>query len=277
MAKVNSPGFPFIGVRDTSVLWPDQAAPAAQSQRKQRGFEGLDDRTARMLDFIMNEEFKTARASNHIRLKLTFWVIRNKINAQLKRIFDIIFAACALIGLSPIFLITAIAIKLDSSGPIFYRQVRGGERGKLFGCLKFRSMIVNADAQKQSLMAKNEADEIVFKMKKDPRVTRVGRIIRKLSIDELPQFINVLKGDMSIVGPRPPVPSEVEKYQFQHYYRLDAVPGITGLQQVEGRSGITFKRWVQLDLEYIQEQSLRKDLLIILKTIPAVVLGRGAY
>jgi len=138
-------------------------------------------------------------------------------------------------------------------------------------------MVTNADEMKQELMDQNEADEIVFKMRNDPRITRVGQIIRKLSIDELPQIFNVLEGNMSIVGPRPPVPSEVENYNYSHFYRLDAIPGITGLQQIKGRSGITFKRWVELDLEYIQEQSLLKDIEIILMTIPAVLSRKGAY
>jgi lipopolysaccharide/colanic/teichoic acid biosynthesis glycosyltransferase len=126
-------------------------------------------------------------------------------------------------------------------------------------------------------MALNEADEVVFKIKHDPRVTRVGRIIRKLSIDELPQIFNVIKGDMNIVGPRPPVPIELENYQYDTFRRLDTIPGITGLQQVSGRSDLTFKRWVELDIEYIRDQSLRKDIEILIRTIPTVISGKGAY
>lgn len=138
-------------------------------------------------------------------------------------------------------------------------------------------MYIDAEARKAELMANNEADEVVFKIKNDPRVTRVGRLIRKASIDEIPQLFNVLKGEMSLVGPRPPVPYEVAQYQFDQLRRLDAVPGITGLQQVSGRSELSFKRWVELDLQYISEQSLLKDIEILLKTIPAVLTGRGAY
>jgi lipopolysaccharide/colanic/teichoic acid biosynthesis glycosyltransferase len=174
-------------------------------------------------------------------------------------------------------LITAIAIKLDTPGPIIFKQVRVGKWGKTFNCYKFRSMFIDAEARKAELMVHNEADEVVFKMKRDPRVTRIGRIIRKLSIDELPQIFNVIKGDMSLVGPRPPVPIEVEDYQFDQYRRLDTIPGITGLQQISGRSELSFKRWVELDVQYIKEQSLKKDIEIILKTIPAVISGRGAY
>ena len=135
----------------------------------------------------------------------------------------------------------------------------------------------NVPERKAELMAQNDADEVIFKMKNDPRVTRVGRVIRKASIDEIPQLFNVLKGEMSLVGPRPPVPYEVAQYQFDQLRRLDAVPGITGLQQVSGRSELSFKRWVELDLQYISEQSLLKDIEILLKTIPAVLTGRGAY
>ena len=212
-----------------------------------------------------------------MRVKLVIWSIRKKIQIKIKRAFDIAFALFSLIPFVPVMIITAVAIKVDSPGPIFYKQIRVGKFGKQFYCYKFRSMIVDADSQQQDLMEQNEADEIVFKIRKDPRVTRIGRIIRKLSIDEMPQVFNVLRGDMSIVGPRPPVPIEVEVYEYQHFYRLDAVPGITGLQQVTGRSDIEFKRGFELDLRYIQEQSLWKDIQIILRTIPAVISGKGAY
>jgi lipopolysaccharide/colanic/teichoic acid biosynthesis glycosyltransferase len=138
-------------------------------------------------------------------------------------------------------------------------------------------MYVDAEQRLRELQAQNEADGPVFKMKRDPRVTRVGRVIRKLSIDELPQLFNVLKGEMSLVGPRPALPSEVAKYTYEQIGRLHAIPGITGLQQVSGRSDLDFKRWVELDLQYIAEQSIWKDIEILLRTIPAVLLGRGAY
>jgi lipopolysaccharide/colanic/teichoic acid biosynthesis glycosyltransferase len=171
----------------------------------------------------------------------------------------------------------ALLIKLDSPGPVFFKQTRVGKWGKTFPCYKFRSMYIDAEERKAELMALNEADGVVFKMKNDPRVTRVGRVIRKLSIDELPQLFNVIKGEMSLVGPRPPVPSEVSQYKFEEIRRLESIPGITGLQQVSGRSNLDFKRWVELDLEYIAEQSLMKDIEILLRTIPAVIFGKGAY
>ncbi len=259
------------------AMWPAQNIDPEVFNKTANVFENLNSRAAQMLEFLLNEEFKTARSSNRVHLKLTFWVIRNKILAKAKRIFDLLFSLLSLILLSPLFLIAAIAIKLDSPGPIIYKQVRVGKGGKRFYCYKFRSMVINADAMKKDLLAQNEADGLVFKMRKDPRITRVGRIIRKLSVDEIPQLFNVIKGEMSIVGPRPPVPVEVENYNYTQFHRLDAVPGITGLQQIKGRSDITFKRWVELDLQYIEDQSLWKDIEIVLLTIPAVISGKGAY
>ncbi|MBE0695332.1 MAG: sugar transferase [Anaerolineaceae bacterium] len=205
------------------------------------------------------------------------WFIKTRFKERTKRVFDLILCAIGLPVVAPIMLLTAVAIKIDSPGPALFKQERVGKWGKKFTCYKFRSMVINADRLKKELMALNEANGVVFKMKKDPRVTRVGRIIRKLSIDELPQIINVIKGDMSLVGPRPPVPIEVEQYQFDHYRRLDAIPGLTGLQQITARTGLTFTRWVELDVKYIEEQGLRKDIEIILKTLPAVLFGKDAY
>ena len=235
------------------------------------------EKAARMLEKYASQSFKSPRTIQRMRLRLITWVIRNKINSNLKRAFDFILVCIALPFALPIMLMIAIAIKLDSPGPVFFKQERVGKWGQPFYCFKFRSMYIDAEARKAELMANNEADEVVFKIKNDPRVTRVGRLIRKASIDEIPQLCNVLKGEMSLVGPRPPVPYEVAQYQFDQLRRLDAVPGITGLQQVSGRSELSFKRWVELDLQYISEQSLLKDIEILLKTIPAVLTGRGAY
>ncbi len=237
----------------------------------------LDPRAAKMLEMFATQSFKDVRSAQRMRLRLVMWVLRNKIATGLKRALDIFVAIGALIALSPLILATAIAIKLDSPGPVFFKQTRVGKHGVTFGCYKFRSMYIDAEKRKADLATRNEADGPVFKMKNDPRVTRVGRIIRKLSIDELPQLINVLRGEMSLVGPRPPVPKEVAQYTVEQLHRLDAVPGITGLQQVSGRSDLNFKRWVELDLQYISEQSFWNDIKILLMTIPAVVTGRGAY
>jgi exopolysaccharide biosynthesis polyprenyl glycosylphosphotransferase len=236
-----------------------------------------EEKAARMLEIFSERRFERAQTIQRLRFRLLAWVIRTKIRTSLKRALDIMLASLAVIFLSPIFLLITLVIKLDSPGPVIFKQVRIGKWGKPFHCYKFRSMYVDAEARKAELMEQNEADEIVFKMKADPRVTRVGRFIRKASIDELPQLFNVLKGEMSLVGPRPPVPIEVVQYEFETMFRLDAVPGITGLQQVSGRSDLSFKRWIELDLQYIAEQSLLKDIEILLKTIPAVISGKGAY
>ena len=237
----------------------------------------LDEKAARMLEMAANRSFRSPRMAQRMRMTVVTWVIRTKLANGLKRLLDIVVSSMALVVASPVFLITAIAIKLDSPGPIFFQQTRVGKWGTTFGCYKFRSMYIDAEKRKAELSARNEADGPIFKIRNDPRITRVGRIIRKLSIDELPQLINVLKGEMSLVGPRPALPREVAQYEFDQLRRLDAVPGITGLQQVSGRSDLSFKRWVELDIQYIAEQSFLKDIEILLKTLPAVLTGRGAY
>jgi len=195
----------------------------------------------------------------------------------LKRFFDVALCGLALVLLSPLFLLTAIAIKLDSKGPAFYSQLRVGKDGKSFRMYKFRSMCEDADDKLKDLQPLNEKDGPVFKISKDPRVTKVGRAIRKKSIDELPQLINILKGEMSIVGPRPPLLNEVEKYTPYQMQRLSATPGLTCYWQVNGRSNLNFDDWVALDLKYIKESGLWTDFKTILKTVPAVLFGRGAY
>ncbi len=256
----------------TAPVIPPTALSAAALDEQRKA-----EKAARMLEMYSNQSFKSTRTIQRMRLRLIAWVIRNKINSNLKRAFDLVVVCLAMPFVLPVIGLMAIAIKLDSPGPVFFRQERVGKWGKTFYCYKFRSMYVDAEARKAELMAENDADEVIFKMKNDPRVTRVGRLIRKASIDEIPQIFNVLKGEMSLVGPRPPVPYEVAQYQFDQMRRLDAVPGITGLQQVSGRSDLSFKRWVELDLQYISEQSLLKDVEILLKTVPAVLTGRGAY
>ncbi len=239
---------------------------------------GIRDRKAAcMVQFFASPKLNFIWESWCVHFVLICWLFSNWFRKNVKRAFDFWFALCGLPLLIPIMLFTAAAIRLDSPGPVFYCQERIGKWGRRFSCYKFRSMYINAEIRKAELMSLNEADEVVFKIKQDPRVTRVGRILRKLSIDELPQILNVIKGDMSIVGPRPPVPSEVEQYTFDTFRRLYTIPGITGLQQVSGRSDLSFKRWVEYDLEYIQTQSLKKDIEILLRTIPAVISGKGAY
>ena len=237
----------------------------------------LDPKVQRMVEIFAARRFESTRSNQRVRFRLSLWVIRSKIVRSLKRLLDVVCASVGIVVSSPIMLLAAIAIKLESPGPAIFRQIRVGKDGEHFACFKFRSMYIDAEQRLKELTAKNEADGPVFKMKADPRVTRVGRIIRKLSIDELPQLFNVLKGEMSLVGPRPALPSEVAKYTYEQIGRLHAIPGITGLQQVSGRSDIDFKRWVELDLQYIAEQSLWKDIKILLRTIPAVLFSRGAY
>jgi lipopolysaccharide/colanic/teichoic acid biosynthesis glycosyltransferase len=196
----------------------------------------------------------------------------------LKRLLDTAVSALALIVLLPLFILTAIAIWVENPGPVFYTQIRVGLNGKHFRFYKFRSMVMNADNIKKELAASNESSAgVIFKMKQDPRITKVGKIIRKFSIDELPQLINVLKGDMSLVGPRPPLPSEVAEYTLEERKRLHIIPGITCLWQVSGRSDIPFTDQVRLDMQYIQSASFLNDIILLLKTIPAVLTGRGAY
>ncbi len=195
----------------------------------------------------------------------------------LKRAFDLFVGGLGLLALAPFLLLIALAIKLDSPGPLFYRQQRVGKNGRRFGIYKFRSMRPDADRLLEGLRHHNEADGPLFKMKCDPRVTRVGGFLRRWSLDELPQLINVVTGDMSLVGPRPPIPAEVEQYEEWQFGRLRAVPGITGLWQVSGRSDVSFHDMVRLDLHYIRNWSIALDLEILLRTVPAVLSSRGAY
>jgi exopolysaccharide biosynthesis polyprenyl glycosylphosphotransferase len=193
-----------------------------------------------------------------------------------KRAFDIVASGAALVALAPLMIGVAIAIKLTSRGPVLFRQERVGYHGRAFNMLKFRSMVINAEELKKKLLAQNEQSGPVFKMKRDPRITAVGRWIRKFSIDELPQLINVLRGEMAVVGPRPPVPSEVMQYEAWQRRRFSVRPGLTCVWQVSGRNQISFEEWMYLDMQYIDHFSLAQDFALILKTIPVVVTGRGA-
>ena len=194
-----------------------------------------------------------------------------------KRLVDILGATAALVIAGPIMLIAAIAIRIDSPGPIFFWQYRLGQHGIPFRFYKFRSMSVNAPSVRDSLADMNEATGPVFKIRRDPRVTRVGRLIRKYSVDELPQLFHVLTGAMSLVGPRPPIPAEVENYEPWQRERLAVKPGLTCIWQVSGRSDIGFQDWVRLDIQYVRTRNLWLDIKLLLQTIPAVITGRGAY
>ena len=195
-----------------------------------------------------------------------------------KRAFDLVATTIIVVLLSPVLVLTALAIKLGDGGPVIFKQRRVGTGGKVFELYKFRSMVVNAEQiRAQELEDKNESDGALFKMKRDPRVTPVGRFIRRFSIDELPQLFNVLKGEMSLIGPRPALENEVEKYKSHVRRRLDVRPGITGLWQVSGRSDLSWDDAVRLDLYYVDNWSLVQDIVILLRTVKAVISSRGAY
>lgn len=195
----------------------------------------------------------------------------------MKRLFDIVAATCGIIILSPLMIIIAVLIKNEDHGPIFYKQVRVGKNGKTFKMYKFRSMFINADKMLDKLKEQNDVDGPMFKMKDDPRVTKIGHFIRKHSLDELPQFLNVLKGDMSLVGPRPPLPSEVEEYSEYDKQRLFVIPGCTGLWQATERNEVGFTKMVQLDIEYIKKANFFFDLWIIWKTIEIIFKPNSSY
>lgn len=197
--------------------------------------------------------------------------------AKRKRILDIFGSSVMLILLFPLFVVLALLVRLTSKGPVFYSSVRVGKGGKLFKFIKFRSMYMDADRRLAELMTDNEKDGPIFKMKVDPRITPIGRILRRYSLDELPQFIHVFMGDMSLVGPRPPLPREVEQYDEYCRERLSIKPGITCYWQVMGRSDLTFAEWMELDHRYLREMSVLTDLKILCLTPLAVLKGSGAY
>jgi exopolysaccharide biosynthesis polyprenyl glycosylphosphotransferase len=198
-------------------------------------------------------------------------------NLVIKRIADLILGVILAALALPLLALIALAIRMDSPGPVLYTQTRVGRNGKPFRCYKFRSMVEGADDMRRTLAEQNDASGPLFKLRDDPRRTRVGRFLRRLSLDELPQLYNILRGEMSLIGPRPNLPHEVEQYQEWHKKRLSASPGMTGLWQVSGRSELTFDEMVLLDIYYVENWSLGLDLSILLRSIPAVLWGRGAY
>ena len=230
------------------------------------------------LDQLVDELAARTRGNRRRSLRLLAWQTTVKASYAMKRLMDIVFSALGMMLLSPVFLAIAVAVKASSPGPVFFSQMRVGRYGRNFKFYKFRSMRQDAEAQKVALLAQNEsADGVICKMKNDPRITKVGRFLRRTSLDELPQLWNVFIGDMSLVGPRPPVPSEVQEYTLEDRKRLDVIPGITCLWQIQGRSEIPFNEQVRLDKEYILAPSVWKDIVILLKTIPAIIGGKGAY
>lgn len=194
-----------------------------------------------------------------------------------KRVCDVVGASVLLVLSAPILLVAMLAIKLDSRGPVLFRSTRCGRGGRPFNFYKLRSMYNGSHTRRHTLMHLNEMDGPVFKLARDPRITRAGRILRRTSVDELPQLWNVIRGDMSLVGPRPPIPEEVAQYSPRELQRLSVRPGLTCLWQVSGRSTLGFDEWIRLDIDYIQSRSLGLDFKILLRTIPAVLSCRGAY
>ncbi|HET6644492.1 MAG TPA: exopolysaccharide biosynthesis polyprenyl glycosylphosphotransferase [Fimbriimonadales bacterium] len=202
-----------------------------------------------------------------VRVTYAFW----------KRVLDIVGSIFLILLLSPVLIAIALLVKLTSPGGIIYRSPRVGKGGAIFPFLKFRSMYKDADGKLAALLEKNEKDGPIFKMKHDPRITPVGRVLRKYSLDELPQLFNVLRGEMSLVGPRPPIPREVDQYDEKSFVRLSVTPGITCLWQICGRSDTSFQEWMALDTLYVEQMSFWLDLKILLKTPTAVLRGDGAY
>jgi len=236
----------------------------------------------KMRELVLARYGNLGRASLSHRLRFHLkrigWVGVVQGSYLIKRLVDIFASGILLLVLMPFFLFLAVLIRFESPGPVLFRQTRVGRWGELFTMWKFRSMYADAEARKAELLKQNEMlGGVTFKMRHDPRVTRIGRFIRKTSIDELPQLWNVFKGDMSLVGPRPPVPAEVNEYSLADRRRLEVIPGITCIWQVSGRSEIPFDQQVELDVDYIQSQSLWTDIKILLKTIPTLLLGKGAY
>ena len=230
------------------------------------------------LDGLLKELSSRVHGSTRKSIRLKAWKFTVRASYAVKRLMDIVGSAIGMILLSPVYLAIAAAVKFTSPGPIIFSQIRVGRYGRHFKFYKFRSMRVDAEAQKAELLAQNESkDGVIFKMKDDPRITKVGKFLRRTSLDELPQLWNVFIGDMSLVGPRPPVPKEVEEYTLEDRKRLDVIPGITCLWQIKGRSEIPFHEQVRLDKEYILAPSVWKDIVILFKTIPAILGGKGAY
>ncbi len=228
----------------------------------------------------LRKELKRPGAFSHhqIQMRMVLWGVTIRSSVFFKRLMDILLSIICIIAALPLMLLTVLVIKLTSPGPIIFSQVRVGKYGRHFKFYKFRSMYIDAEARKAELLKQNESgDGVIFKMKHDPRITPVGRFIRKFSIDELPQLFNVLLGDMSLVGPRPPLPSEVRTYTIEERKRLNITPGITCLWQVSGRSELPFQQQMALDKQYIASRSAWNDFVILLKTVPAILTGKGAW
>ena len=254
--------------------WPVTSQPTVATDRKDASY----DRWELCEELLRRFDQAGLKARIRFLWKKYAWLLTVRGAGLVKRLADIVVTAGAFLVLAPLLVLVALLIKTTDRGPVLFWQRRVGLWGREFDFPKFRSMVVDAEAIKVQLLdSSHHGESITFKMKNDPRITWIGRIIRKLSIDELPQLWNVLKGEMSLVGPRPPLPKEVAQYSLSDRRRLEVVPGLTCIWQVSGRGDIPFDEQVRLDLEYIESRSLWLDLKILLRTVPAVLLGKGAY
>ncbi|MGY9046417.1 hypothetical protein P775_25815 [Puniceibacterium antarcticum] len=258
-----------LAARDIDLLTPANRPDAPSAVAELFGFPVLNSVT----ELAPVRPTRMARIWRAVKTSLT----RTSVADLQQRFLDITVSAGALLLLSPLLAITALAIKADSRGPVLFKQTRVGRNGTAFTIFKFRSMSTDAEARRAALIATSDRDGVCFKSRTDPRVTRVGRFIRRFSIDELPQILNVLRGDMAIVGPRPALPCEVAAYPQRAHGRLAVKPGITGVWQVSGRATIGFDQMVEMDLSYAATRTLQLDLFLIAKTFGAVFSGRGAY
>lgn len=232
-----------------------------------------DELEALVREFEDRAQHGMRRMLKNLGWRLTVWG-----SYKVKRAVDVAVSGLGLVLLAPLLLAIGLAVRLTSPGPAIFRQVRVGRFGRHFGFFKFRSMYIDAEARKAALLARNESKAgVIFKMRRDPRVTPLGRVLRRLSLDELPQLLNVLLGDMSLVGPRPPLPSEVREYTLEDRKRLNVTPGLTCIWQISGRSELSFAEQVRLDKQYIRTHGLWNDLKILVKTVPAILSGKGAY
>jgi exopolysaccharide biosynthesis polyprenyl glycosylphosphotransferase len=269
-------------IRETGANCVFVAATAVQAADvkhvlKARRLDGIEIRVTANVPAMLATTRVTPRSVGGL-MTLSINAVRlTRSQAIAKRTFDIAVSSVGLLLVWPVLLAVAIAIKLDDGGPVLFRQQRVGRHRQPFTLLKFRSMVKGAELQLADLAARNEADGPLFKLRDDPRITRVGRLLRRYSLDELPQLFNVLKGEMSLVGPRPPLPDEVARYEDWQFDRLEVRPGITGLWQVSGRSELSFDEYVQLDLFYIENWSLAYDLFMVVKTVPMLLSPKGAY
>jgi exopolysaccharide biosynthesis polyprenyl glycosylphosphotransferase len=264
---------------ESGELWRSGIAPQSPTSE---GVPPMSEHEIQQL--LVQQYFPAQRPFGRWKLAVNFyyerlsWLYWTRSGDILKRVFDFCVSFTALVLLSPLFVVIGLLVKLQDGGPIFFAQTRVGRHGKEFKMFKVRSMCLNAEEKLKELISKNQhgGQGITFKIKDDPRITKVGRWLRKLSLDELPQLYNVLLGDMSLVGPRPPLPREVKRYSLEDHRRLAVKPGITCFWQISGRSEIDFKGQVRLDVSYIENRSFWVDLKILAKTLPAVISGKGA-